>query len=289
MILRGHHRIIVYGGTGRQGSFWTKRMLDYDTQVIGLVNPRKSGTFHLGLPVLSSASEFNNMLDVALMFVPPLSAKDAVIDACEAGSKLIICLAEHIPTHDVMEMIAVANSFGACIVGPNTAGLVTPGEAFAGIMPAFNQKIFNSGSIGVISRSGSLGTLVCLNLTKHGLGQSSFIGIGGDPIIGLNTLESLKILDHDSRTNAIVICGEIGGSAEEDAADYASTMSKPVVAYIAGKSSPAHKKMGHAGAIMNQGKGDYWSKRTSLEAAGVAVADLPSEIPNLITAALRQD
>jgi succinyl-CoA synthetase alpha subunit len=282
MILRKHHRILVLGLTGKQGSWWTERMIAYGATVAGGVNPKKAGSEHLGVPVHASAREAAGQFDVGLMFIPPMAAKAATIDACEAGAKLLVCLTEHIPVHDVMEMHAAARASGTRIVGPNTAGLVTPGETFAGIMPAFNDRVFRPGEIGVISRSGSLGTLICLNLTQAGLGQSVFYGIGGDPMIGTTTREALEILDADDRTRAVAICGEIGGSAEEDAAEYAAGMHKPVVAFIAGRASPPGKKMGHAGAIVSGGKGDYPSKRRALEAAGVAVADVPSQIPALL-------
>ena len=283
MILRKHHRILVQGITGRQGSWWTEKMIAYGATVAGGVNPKKAGTEHLGVPVFGAARDAAGRFDVALMFIPPMAARAAAIDACEAGAKLLICLTEHIPAHDVMEMHAAARASGTRIVGPNTAGLVTPGETFAGIMPAFNDRVFRPGEVGVISRSGSLGTLICLNLTRAGLGQSVFYGIGGDPMIGTTTREALEILDADARTRGIAICGEIGGSAEEEAAAYAATMRKPVVAFIAGRASPAGKKMGHAGAIVSGGKGDYASKRRALEAAGVPVADLPSQIPTLLS------
>lgn len=284
MILRKHHKILVQGITGKQGTFWTQEMQKYGATVIGGVNPRKAGTEHLGVPVYASAVEAasSQPFDVSLMFIPPQAAKAAAIDACEAGAKLLICLTEHIPAHDVMEMHAAAAVSGTRIVGPNTAGLVTPGESFAGIMPAFNGRVFQPGGVGVISRSGSLGTLVCLNLTREGLGQSAFYGVGGDPMIGTTSRDALEILDADPGTQAVVLCGEIGGSAEEDAADYATNMKKPVVAFIAGRASPPGKKMGHAGAIVSGGKGDYVSKRRALEAAGVAVADVPSQIPALL-------
>lgn len=289
MILRKHHRILVQGITGKQGTFWTEQMQKYGANVIGGVNPRKAGTTHLGVPVHANALDAakQEAFDVALMFVPPMMAKQATIDVCEAGGKLIICLAEHIPAHDVMEMHAAARASGTRIVGPNTAGLVTPGETFAGIMPAFNPKVFKPGEVGVISRSGSLGTLVSLMLTQKGIGQSAFYGVGGDPMIGTTSREALEFLDADERTKAVVLCGEIGGSAEEEAAEYARTMKKPVVAFIAGRSSPPGKKMGHAGAIVSGGKGDYDSKRKALEAAGVRVADLPSQIPGILSEELR--
>jgi len=289
MILRKEHRILVQGITGKQGTFWTQAMIDYGAHVVGGVNPRKAGTEHLCRPVFASAADAAKAanFDVALMFIPPAMAKAAAIDACEAGAQLLICLTEHIPAHDVMEMHAAAKASGTRIVGPNTAGLVTPGETFAGILPAFNSTVFRPGSIGVISRSGSLGTLLSLVLTQNGMGQSVIYGIGGDPIIGTTTREALEILDRDPRTEAVVICGEIGGSAEEEAADYGATMRKPIVAFVAGRASPLGKKMGHAGAIVSGGKGDYQSKRKALEAAGIAVANVPSEIPALVSAGLK--
>ena len=276
MILRKSHRILVQGITGKQGTFWTQAMIDFGATVVGGVNPKKAGSEHLGLPVYASARDAAGRFDVALMFIPPMAAKAAAIDACEAGARMIICLTEHIPAQDVMEMHAAARSSGSRIVGPNTAGLVTPGETFAGIMPAFNTTVFRPGAIGVISRSASL------NLTQQGLGQSAFYGVGGDPMIGTTTREALEFLDADPKTEAVVICGEIGGSAEEEAAEYAAAMRKPVAAFIAGRASPPDKKMGHAGAIVSGGKGDYASKRRALEQAGVAVADTPSQLPMLL-------
>lgn len=284
MIPRKHHRILVQGITGKQGTFWTRAMQDYGSNVIGGVNPKKAGTTHLDVPVFATAKDAAKSapFDISLMFIPPLMAKAAAIDACEAGAKLLVCLTEHIPAHDVMEMHVAAAANGTQIVGPNTAGLVTTGECFVGIMPAFNDRVFRPGRIGVVSRSGSLGTLVSLNLTQAGLGQSIFYGVGGDPMVGTTSADAVRILDADPGTDAIVLCGEIGGSAEEDAAAYASNMDKPVVAFIAGRQSPPGKKMGHAGAIVSGGKGDYASKRAALEAAGVAVADTPSAIPGLL-------
>jgi succinyl-CoA synthetase alpha subunit len=284
MIPRKTDRILVQGITGKQGTFWTEAMQNYGSTVVGGVNPRKAGTEHLGVPVFADAREAARSapFDITCMFVPPMLARDAAIDACEAGARLIVCLTEHIPSHDVMEMHAAAKANGTRIVGPNTAGLVTVGECFVGIMPAFNDRVFRPGHIGVISRSGSLGTLLCLNLTQAGLGQSVFYGVGGDPMVGTSTAEALRLLDDDEKTRAIVICGEIGGMAEEEAADYARDMKKPVVAYIAGRLSPPDRKMGHAGAIISGGKGAYAPKRKALEAAGIAVTDTPSQIAGLL-------
>lgn len=284
MIPRKHHKILVQGITGKQGTFWTSAMQEYGSRIVGGVNPKRAGSEHLGVPVFASAREAakSEPFDISIMFIPPMMAKAAAIDACEAGAKMLVCLTEHIPAHDVMEMHVAAAANGTQIVGPNTAGLVTPGECFVGIMPGFNHRVFQPGRIGVVSRSGSLGTLVCLNLTQQGMGQSAFYGVGGDPMIGTTSADAVRILDADPGTDAIALCGEIGGSAEEDAAAYAKTMKKPVVAFIAGRQSPPGKKMGHAGAIVAGGKGDYPTKRAALEKAGVAVADTPSGIPSLL-------
>lgn len=284
MIPRKEHRILVQGITGRQGTWWTEKMIEYGATVTGGVNPKKAGTEHLGVSVHATARDAAGTFDISVMFIPPMAAKAAGIDACEAGAKLLVCLTEHIPAHDVMEMHAAARANGTRIVGPNTAGIVTPGETFIGILPAFNDRVFQKGNIGVISRSGSLGTLISLNLVQNGMGQSVVYGVGGDPMIGTTTRDALEMLDADPNTHAIAICGEIGGSAEEDAAEYAKGMSKPVAAFIAGRASPPGKKMGHAGAIVSGGKGDYASKRKALEAAGVAVADVPSQLPGLLAA-----
>ena len=286
MIPRREHRILVQGLTGKQGTFWSGKMMEYGANLVGGVHPKKAGTEHLGLPVHATARDAAGEFDIAVMFIPPMAAKAAAIDACEAGAKLLVCLTEHIPSHDVMEMHAAARASGTRIVGPNTAGIVVPGQTFVGILPAFNDRVFQPGSIGVISRSGSLGTLISLNLVQNGMGQSVVYGVGGDPMIGTTTRDALEMLDADPDTKAIAICGEIGGSAEEDAAEYAATMSKPVAAFIAGRASPPGKKMGHAGAIVSGGKGDYASKRRALEAAGVAVADVPSQLPSLLGARL---
>jgi succinyl-CoA synthetase alpha subunit len=199
--------------------------------------------------------------------------------------KTIVVLTEHIPGHDVLQMFARLKNSNSRIVGPNTAGIVTPGEGFVGIMPGHNPNIFIPGDVGVISRSGSLGTLICLNLTRAKLGQSAFIGIGGDPIIGTTTKDALVALDKDDRTKSIVLVGEIGGAMEEEAAEYAKTMKKPVVSFIAGRSSPPGKKMGHAGAIVSGGKGGYAAKRAALEKAGVRVADTPEDVARMLVPA----
>jgi succinyl-CoA synthetase alpha subunit len=285
IIYRKSHRVLVQGMTGKQGTFWTEKMIECGTTVVGGVNPKRAGETHIGVPVFASAAEAMTRApyDAAVMFIPPSMAKEAALDAISAGVKLLVVLTEHIPMHDVMAILLAAKRKGTRIVGPNTAGLVTPGEGFIGIMPGHNPNVFRPGSVGVISRSGSLGTLVALNLTRAGVGQSAFLGIGGDPMIGTTTRDALQALDEDERTDAVVLVGEIGGAMEEEAAEYAAGMKKPVVAFIAGRASPPGKKMGHAGAIVTGTAGSYASKRGALERAGVVVVDTPREIPGALS------
>ena len=288
MIVRGDQRVLVQGITGKQGTFWTERMRAYGTRIVAGVNPKKAGTEHCGVPVLASARDAMREVgfDVSVLFIPPLGVKAAAFDAIESGCRRLVILTEHIPVQDVMEVLAAARANGASVVGPNTAGLVTPGECFVGFMPAFESAIFRPGSVGVISRSGSLGTLICLNLVQAGLGESAFVGIGGDPVAGTTTLDAVRALDADERTDSVVIVGEIGGTMEEDAAEYVRAMRKPAVAFVAGGASPPGKKMGHAGAIVTGDKGTYASKRGALEAAGVEVLESPSDVGRALRAAL---
>ncbi|MGC2813212.1 MAG: succinate--CoA ligase subunit alpha [Bradyrhizobium sp.] len=284
MIYRRGQKVLVQGITGKQGTFWAARMMERGTDIVAGVNPKRAGDSHNGVPIFSSAVEAvkQTPCDISVIFIPPTMARDAIIDAINAGIGTIVVLTEHIPGHDVLEIFARARGSNSRIVGPNTAGIVTPGEGFVGIMPGHNPNIFMPGRVGVISRSGSLGTLMCLNLTRAGLGQSAFIGIGGDPIIGTTSRDALEALDRDDGTSAVVLVGEIGGSMEEEAAEYARGMNKPVVSFIAGRSSPPDKKMGHAGAIVTGGRGGYASKRAALEKAGVRVADTPLEIAEFL-------
>ena len=289
MIIRGSENVLVMGITGKQGTFWAERMRDYGTKIIGGVNPKRAGEKHLDLPVWASARDAakDGKIDAAVMFIPPFGVKEAALDVIEAGIPKIVCLTEHIPVHDTMYFLAAARERGAQVVGPNTAGLVTTGECFVGFMPAFNPRVFKPGRVGVVSRSGSLGTLLCLNLVQSGLGISSFVGIGGDPIIGTTTRDALISLDKDSRTDAIALVGEIGGAMEEAAAEYAKDMKKPVAAFIAGAASPPGKKMGHAGAIVMGDKGSYPAKKAALEAAGVTVCPTPNGVAEVLKARLK--
>jgi succinyl-CoA synthetase alpha subunit len=290
IVYRKEQRVLVQGITGKQGTFWTEKMISCGTNVVGGVNPNRAGENHIGVPVFASAKEAMRKVpfDVAVMFIPPALAKDAALDAIAAGARVLIVLTEHIPVHDVMALLLAARRGGTRVLGPNTAGLVTPGEGFIGIMPGHNANVFRAGSVGVISRSGSLGTLVALNLTRAGIGQSAFIGIGGDPMIGTTTRDALQALDEDARTEAVVVVGEIGGTMEEEAAEYAAGMSKPAVAFIAGRYAPSGKKMGHAGAIITGNSGSYASKRAALECAGVVVVDAPRDISVAVASQLAQ-
>ncbi len=284
MIYRRGQKVLVQGITGKQGTFWTEKMREMGADVVAGVNPKRAGEIHIGVSVYKSAVEAarHTPIDVSVIFIPPTMAKEAIIDAIDAGVGTIVALTEHIPGHDVLELFARLKNSRSRIIGPNTAGIVTPGEGFVGIMPGHNTNIFMPGNVGVISRSGSLGTLICLNLTRAKLGQSAFIGIGGDPIIGTTTRDALIALDRDTRTRSVVLVGEIGGAMEEDAAEYARGMKKPIVSFIAGRSSPPDKKMGHAGAIVTAGKGGYVTKRAALEKAGVRVADTPAEVSEFL-------
>ena len=284
MIIRGSETVLVQGITGKQGTFWSERMRDYGTKIIGGVNPKRAGETHLGLPVWATAGAAarETAIDAAVMFIPPMGVKEAALDIINAGIGKIVCLTEHVPVHDTMYVLAAARERGAKVIGPNTAGIVTVGESFVGFMPAFNARVFRPGSVGVVSRSGSLGTLLCLNLVQAGLGISVFIGIGGDPVIGTTTKDALISLDNDAKTEAVALVGEIGGSMEEEAAEYARTMRKPVAAFIAGAASPPGKRMGHAGAIVMGDRGSYAGKKKALEAAGVTVCSTPNGVAEVL-------
>ena len=287
-ICQREHRVLVQGITGKQGTFWTERMQEYGTNVIGGVNPKKAGTKHCDVPVYAStvSASKDGAVDATVMFIPPLGVKAAALDAIESGAKLIVCLTEHIPVQDVMYFIAAAKEAGTIIIGPNTAGTVTVDECFLGFMPAFNERIFRAGKVGVLSRSGSLATLMCQNITAAGFGIKAFLGIGGDPIIGTTTRDALEALDNHKGVEAIAMVGEIGGAMEEAAAEYAATMSKPIAAFIAGGAAPPGKKMGHAGAIVMGNKGTYASKKSALKGVGVNVLATPSHVGDALREAM---
>lgn len=263
-------------------------MLESGTALVGGVSPGRSGRAVHGVPVYETvtAALAQHRATTSVLFTPALAARSAALEALAAGIQKVILLAEFVPCQDTLEVIAEAKALGAQVLGPNTAGLVVPGVASVGIMPGFAPNIFQPGSVGVISRSGSLGTLLCLNLTRAGYGQSAFIGIGGDSIVGTTILEALQALDADDRTKAVVLVGEVGGTLEEEAANYAATMSKPVIAFIAGCSAPPGRRMGHAGAIVIGSRGTWHSKAVALRDAGVVVLDSPSQVSDALLSSL---
>jgi succinyl-CoA synthetase alpha subunit len=288
--LHGTLRVLVQGITGREGSFWSGEMKRYGTPITAGVSPGKGGQFVHGVPVYDSVEEAceAHAPTTSVLFVPPASVKHAALEAMRCGLGELIILAEHVPLHDVMETLAEARDRNVRVLGPNCPGLVVPGHYSLGIMPASVSSIFQPGTVGVVSRSGSLGTLVCLNLVTAGFGESAFIGIGGDPMIGTTFRDALERFEEDPGTDAIVMLGEVGGTMEEDAAGFIIGMSKPVVAFIAGSSAPEGKRMGHAGAIVSGAKGTAAAKIDALRSAGVHVADIPSQVSEIMTAVLAE-
>ncbi len=280
-------RLIVQGITGRDGSFHTKKMLEYGTNIVGGTTPGKGGTEILGVPVFNTVYEAveETQADTSIIFVPARFAADAIMEAADAGIKLIICISEGVPTLDAVKAYRFTQLKGAMLIGPNCPGLMSPDKCLVGILPG---QIFKKGNIGVISRSGTLTYEVVYHLTANGMGQSSAVGMGGDPVVGLYFRELLQMLQDDPETDAIVMIGEIGGNAEELAAEYIKKyVTKPVVSFIAGQSAPPGKQMGHAGAIISSGSGTAAEKIAALEAAGVQVAKEPSEIPALLKAKMK--
>ena len=277
-------RTLVQGITGGEGSYWTEQMLAYGTNVVAGCTPGKGGQRIHGVPVYSAVTDAinANAIDLSVIFVPARFAKGAAIEANEAGVPNVIVLAEFVPVHDTMEILAAARANAARIIGPNCPGVVFPGRDFAGIMPGWSERLFAPGRIGVVSRSGSLGALINLNLVSAGYGQSAMLGLGGDPIVGTTFAQALQMFDADPNTDTIVLLGEVGGPMEEEAAELIPSLSKPVVAFIAGKNAPEGKKMGHAGALVSGGKGTAASKMAALTAGGAHVADSPTEIIGIL-------
>ena len=266
-------RLIVQGFTGSQGTLHSEQSIEYGTNIVGGVTPGKGGMEHLGKPVFNSVDEAVEELDpnASIIFVPAKFCKESIIESAEAGIKLIVCINEGIPTLDMLEVKKIIDDLGVRLIGPNCPGVITPGEAKLGIMPG---NIHKPGSIGIISRSGTLTYEAVKQTTDLGFGQSSCVGIGGDPIPGSSFIDMLKLFEDDDQTEAIVLVGEIGGNAEEAAAEYIkNNVTKPVISYIAGQTAPAGKRMGHAGAIIAGGKGTAKDKIEKLKECGVHIAD----------------
>ena len=282
ILINRNTKLLVQGITGRDGSFHTSKMKAYGTNIVAGVSPGKGGTHVEGIPVFNTVDDAVKATgaDTSVIFVPAPLAGDAIIEAAEGGIKLVICISEGVPTLDMVKATAYLKKKGVQLIGANCPGLITPGESLIGILPG---NIFMKGNVGLMSRSGTLTYEMVYQLTSQGIGQSTCVGIGGDPVAGLYYQELLQMFQDDPDTEAIVLIGEIGGDAEERAAQYIKDhITKPVVAFIAGQTAPPGKRMGHAGAIISSGSGTAAEKIAAFEAVGVPVARRPVEIPQLL-------
>lgn len=278
-------RVVVQGITGREGEFHTRQMLEYGTQIVAGVTPGKGGQEVLGVPVFDTVKQAVQATgaDASVIFVPAPFAADAVLEAADAGVRVVVCITEGIPVQDMVKAVALVRQKGVRLIGPNCPGIITAGQCKIGILPG---NIFTPGPVGLVSRSGTLTYEIVDLLTKAGLGQSTCIGIGGDPVLGSTFVDLLPLFEEDPDTQAVVLVGEIGGSDEEIAAEYIRTMRKPVVGFISGRTAPPGKRMGHAGAIISGRTGTPQAKVDALRGVGVPVADALYEIPDLVKQAL---
>lgn len=289
VLLNKDSKVIVQGFTGKEGTFHTTQMLDYGTKVVGGVTPGKGGQLHLNLPVFNTVREavVETGADVSVIFVPPAVGADAIMEAANAGIKLIVTITEGIPVSDMVMVKEYLKSYQCRLIGPNCPGIITPGESKVGIMPGFIHK---KGTVGIISRSGTLAYEAVDQVTKQGLGQSTGIGIGGDPIVGTSTLDAVKLMMDDPQTEAIVIIGEIGGNMENEAAEWIrDNGTKPVIAFIAGQTAPKGRRMGHAGAIIGGKNDTAAAKMEIMKKCGIHVVQSPAEIGITVAKVLKSN
>jgi succinyl-CoA synthetase alpha subunit len=287
VLLDKHSRVIVQGFTGTEGTFHASQMIEYGTKVMGGVTPGKGGQKHLGLPVFNTVREAvrTTGADVSIIFVPPSAGADSIMEAANSGIRLIVAITEGIPVSDMVKVNEYLRSFSCRLIGPNCPGIITPGESKVGIMPGFIHK---KGNVGIISRSGTLAYEAVDQITKEGWGQSTGIGIGGDPIIGTSTLDAVMLMMDDTETEAIVIIGEIGGSMENDAAEWIKAHgTKPVIGFIAGQTAPKGRRMGHAGAIIGGKDDTAAAKMEIMRECGIYVVESPAEIGATVTKAFK--